>query len=402
MNRFFALTALLLLAAAPQHWTQYQSGAMHNAVLPGTLRANWLRPLGGKINGGLAYADGTIYADSFDRQLYAIDAASGEIRWSAAADNILMSTPVIEDGLVIVGSGKDGFLKPDDASSQVWGRPQGDDVLAFSTRDGHAVWKVHTIGEDMTSPAVDRGAVFFANGDAHAYARDLRTGAARWSVELPGVPTMASATVHDGRFFVSICHNAPYYCQTRALDERDGRTLWVNANGGSDCTPSAAYGLVFVVGSSIDAPQFHTGGRETVAAIDERTGRTRWSKTFAPAPFTYIASSERQIAGTVVNGVLYQSIANLDRVVAFDARSGREIWSASTTGNVKMSPVVRGNRVYFGDTQGIFYAVDRTTGRIERTVSYLQPFSVSPPLIVGDTLFVANGSIVVAMRLDRL
>jgi outer membrane protein assembly factor BamB len=73
------------------------------------------------------------------------------------------------------------------------------------------------------------------------------------------------------------------------------------------------------------------------------------------------------------------------------------IWTAHTSANVKMSPVVKGDRVYFGDTAGVLYNVNRRTGRIEHTSSFLQPFSTSPPVIVGETLFIADGPMVVAM-----
>lgn len=379
-------------------WTTYQGSPAHNAVVDAPdPRANWLLRLGDRINGGIAAVDGTLYVDSFDRKLYAVDQRTGQIRWSAQADNILMSTPVVRDGLVIVGSGKDGFLKPDDPNSQVWGRNEGDDLLAFSTADGHLVWKVHTQGQNMPSPAIDGDAVIFANGDAHAYALDLKTGKQLWMVPLPGISTMASMTVDDGLAFVSTCHNAPYSCETRAIDVRDGRTRWSNKYGGSDCTPTVDHGLVFVNATTNDDAHFHTGGTTTVAAIDERSGRTVWTRTFEAGPFTYIASSERQIAGTAHAGVLYQPIGNRQMVVAFNERTGHMIWTAHTSANVKMSPVVKGDRVYFGDTAGVLYNVNRRTGRIEHTSSFLQPFSTSPPVIVGETLFIADGPMVVAM-----
>lgn len=379
-------------------WTTYQGSPGHNAVVRGpALHANWLVRLGDRINGGLAAVDGTIYADSFDHKLYAIDQRNGQIRWTAQADNILMSTPVVRDGIVIVGSGKDGFLKPNDAGSQVWGRDGGDDVYAFSTRDGHLVWKVHTVGQDMPSPAIDGNLVIFANGDGHAYARDLKTGAERWTVPLPGIATMASMTLHDGMAFISTCHNAPYFCETRALDVRNGRTRWTNPHGGNDCTPTVDGGFVFVNETGNDTQHFHTGGNTIVAAIDERSGRTVWTRAFEPGPFTYIASAERQIAGTAHDGVLYQPIGNRQIVVAFAERTGRVLWSVHASANVKMSPVVRGDRVYFGDTAGVLYNVDRRTGRVVHTSSYLQPFSTSPPVIVGDTLFIADGPMVVAV-----
>jgi outer membrane protein assembly factor BamB len=414
--RPFALTlALAACAVSPRpsppptpfapatSWPSYQYAASHNAVLEGTLRTNWLARLGGRINGGLAVVNGAVYADGFDGDLYAIDERTGTTRWSAHAGNVLMSTPIVtRGGLVIVGSGKDGFLKPDDWHSQVWGRPQGDALYAFDARSGNLVWKFPTAGEDMPSPALDGDRLIFANGDAHAYALDAATAHQVWKVDLPGVATMASATIDHGIFFVSTCHNAPYFCETRAIQVRSGRTLWSNPIGGSDCTPAIENGLAFVNESSLNDKDFHTGGAVTVAAIGEFDGKTRWTHTFPAAPYTYIASSERQIAGTAAAGVLYQPIGNLDRVVAFDERNGKVLWTAHTAGNVKMSPVIKGDRVYFGDTEGVFYVVDRRSGRTLRTDSYLQPFSVSSPVIDGDTIFFADGTLVVATPLDAL
>jgi outer membrane protein assembly factor BamB len=390
-------------AGSQDPWPMYQRYPSHNAVLDGPpLHARWVLKLGGKINGGLALSGRTIYAVSFDRKLYAIDAGSGTIRWTAQADDILMSTPVIDNGAVVVGSGKDGFLKPDDYLDQKWGRPEGDDVYAFSVSDGHLLWKLHTVGQDMPSPAIVNGTAIFANGDLHAYAVDMQTGSVHWTVDLPGVATMASANVWNGVAFIETCHNAPYTCETRALDVRSGRTVWTNPYGGSDCSPTVDNGMVFVNASDDRDARFHTGGRLTVAAIDARTGKTRWTYRSPPGPYTYIASQERQIAGVSYRGVLYQPIGNANRVVALDERTGKRLWVFLTSANVKMSPIVKDDTVYFGDTAGIFYRVDRKTGRLIHTTSYLQPFSTSPPLIAGDTIFIANGTLVVAAPLGEV
>lgn len=390
-----------ILKTADAAWTMYQRVPSHNAVIAAAgFHANWQAPLGGRINGGFALIDGTLYAVSFDKKLYALDASTGKVRWSsAAAGNILMSTPVIAQGLVIVGSGHNGFLKPNDASSQTWGRPEGDDVLAFSAADGRQVWAFHTVGEDMPSPVIAGSMVVLANGDGHAYGLDLATGSLRWQVALPGVATMSSATLANGAVYVSTCHNAPYYCETRALDPQNGRTLWTNPNGGNDCSPAVGGGKVFVNSNRDDTIRYHTGGYDVVAALNQRTGKTVWTYKAEPGPYTFVSSNERQIAGTYADGVLYQPIGNAGRVVALDARTGKVRWNLRTWANVKMSPVVVGSRVYFGDTGGILYNVDARTGRIVHTTSFLQPFSPAPPLVVGGTIFVADGSVIVAMSL---
>jgi len=380
----------------------YQLDATHNAVLSTpALRTEWQAGLGDRINGGFAIAGSTLYAVSFDKKLYALDLPTGKIRWSFATDDILMSTPVYAQGILIVGSGHNGFLKPDDASSQTWGRPGGNTVYAYSM-EGKPLWQFHTDGEDMPTPGIDGTSVIFGNGDAHAYALDLNTGKLKWRTALAGAVTMASTAVDNGVAFISSCHNAPYFCETRALDVRTGRTLWTNVNGGSDCAPAVANGLVFVNSNRNDETHYHTGGSDIVAALDEKTGQTRWTYESDPGPYTFPATNERQIAGTVADGVLYQPIGNSSRVIAFDAATGKVLWNLRTWADVKMSPVVKQGRVYFGDTGGILYSVDAAKGTVLHTSSFLQPFSSAPPLIAGDTIFAAAGSVIIAMPLENV
>lgn len=399
-----AVPSALPSSTSPEEpWPMYQRYPSHNAVLPqGGLRLHWLAQLGDKVNGGLAISGGTVYAVSFDKKLYAIDERTGAIRWTAQADNVLMSTPVLENGVVIVGSGRDGFLRPDDYMSQIWGRPQGDDVYAFSTNDGHLIWKMHTVGQNMPSPAITGDTAILANGDLHAYAIDLQSGKPRWTADLAGVPTMSSVNLAGGVAFVSTCHNAPYVCETRAIDVRDGRAVWTSPIGGSDCAPALDAGKVFVNSSSDDDTRFHTGGVVTVAALDQRSGKTLWTYRSPPGPYTYLASRERQIAGTAYRGVLYQPLGNANEVVALHESNGKPLWAFRTSGPVKMSPVIKGNVVYFGDTAGIFYRVDRVTGHLLHATSYLQAFSTSPPVIAGNTVFVAMGNIVMAVPIDEI
>jgi len=174
--------------------------------------------------------------------------------------------------------------------------------------------------------------------------------------------------------------------------------LWKNSNGSCDASPAVDNGMVFVDGNNEDESGLYApGGRDIVAAIDEKSGRTRWTYVSPAAPYSIVESGEHAIAGTAVDGVLYQSIVNQNRVMAFDERTGRVRWSAPTIGPVKMSPLVTKASVIFGDTVGVLYNVDRRTGKIRRTTSFKDPFSTSPPVIVGDTLLIANGRYIFAI-----
>lgn len=380
----------------------YQGGPTHNAVFSGPhAGALWARPLDGRDNGGLAYLDGTIYVDTFGHRLYAIDARTGAVRWFAIADDVLMSTPVVKDGLVIVGGGTNRRLYTDQATDPRWGRPEGDAYFAYHTATGALAWAFKTVGEDMPSPAIAGETVVFDNGDGNAYGVDLRSGQKRWSFETLGIATMSAAAVANGTAYLSDCEWVPYDCETRAVDPRTGRTRWSAPAGGSDSSPAIAGGMVYVVQDHPASHELRGLGRNTLTALDARTGKVRWQYTGAIGPYSQAASDELQTAGTIAGGTIYQPFSNASQIVALDARSGHVRWSLRTYAPVKMSPVVTATRLYAGDVAGIFYTIDRRTGRILNAQAFKAPFSTSPPIIIGNTIYVMNGSTLYAFPLDK-
>src|SRR5579872_7025301 len=122
---------LAAVLAAASAWPMYQHQANHNAVFATPpLRVSWTRRLGGKINGGLAFARGTLFVESFDNRVSALDARTGRVLWSTPVSNVVMTTPVLADGLVIVGTGTSSVLTQT-AAKLIWGRPQGDEIVAL-------------------------------------------------------------------------------------------------------------------------------------------------------------------------------------------------------------------------------------------------------------------------------
>ncbi len=395
---------LVLSACAPAagpprtDWPMFQGGPTHNAIVRGNFPAvRWDDNLHSKINGGLAYDGYNLYAVDFAHALLAIDPRTGYVRWRARGDDVLMSTPIVGGGLVFVGSGTNRVLwdRPD---STVWGRPEGNRWFAFSARTGRLVWSYHTVGEAMPSAAYTGGTLIFATGSNHATALQASTGLRLWRRRIPGVATMGSAMT-DGRrvFFVATKGVALYQSPTRnhtvALRVRDGSRMWSAPFGNSDCTPTLAQGLLFVEGVQDGPPGLHSAlGTNDVTALDGATGRVVWHYRSRPGYFTGVATNMRGIPGTYHAGVLYQPIEARSEVIAFRARDGRIVWRLHTAAPVKMSPVIYRGKVYFGDTAGIFYVVDARTGSVRGVLENSKPFTSSPPLIVGKTLFIANAS----------
>lgn len=395
-------------AATAGTWPMYQYRPDHNAVFPGTFTAHWEYASGGEINGGLAVVGNTLFASNFKKQTFAIDIQNGKPRWvTRPAGNIVMTTPIVTGDLVIVGSGANS-VTVDTKDQYLWSVPQGDDVIAYHTKNGASAWTLHTLGEDMPSVGLSGATLVLANGDMHAYGLHATTGKVRWKRTIPGVDTMGSTAIVGSTAYVIASMGVPYQYKANthvlALDVQDGHTLWSAPYGNSDCSPTVAQGLVFVEASINNRHDpFPIGGHNEVYGIDAHTGKLRWKYTSPHEGFyTSVGSSERAVSGTYANGVLYQSLPVSSEFAAFDATTGKLLWDIDTEGTVKMSPVVSGGLVYFGDSSGLLYVVDAKTGRVKNTHPFRKPFSTASPVVYGKTMFLANTDTVYAIPKNQL
>ncbi|HKU68208.1 MAG TPA: PQQ-binding-like beta-propeller repeat protein [Candidatus Baltobacteraceae bacterium] len=421
-HRIAALTAAVVLSAcsasaqdaeAPltSHmpaWSMYQYSPGRNAVFESSrTQAPWAYDAKAKINGGLALAGDTLLFTTFAHNVVALDTRNGRELWTAAVSNVAMSTPIVAGSAVYVGTGKNGELDKRAnlalrfrfAGKDVWGGRQGDEIAAFNLRDGKRLWTYRTVGEDMPSAVYDGGRLIFANGDWHAYALRADTGEQLWSTDVGGVSTMSSAVIAGKNVVVGVCTDGISKSSAVALDPATGRIVWRSNYGHCDSSPAYGDGKVFL--SSVEPTKQRYVGRTVVAAVDANTGRTIWRyRSAAAGLWTIVASDESAIAGTYVGGTYYQA-APLDRkLLAFDGATGKLRWSFDTAGPVKMSPVIKNGRLYVGDTVGVLYTLDAASGKLLELRPFKKPFTTSPPIVAGNTIFIVNGTSVYAMPLS--
>lgn len=394
--------------ASEAAWTTYQHSPDRNAVFvrPGFAPV-WAYEVNAKVNSGLALAGDTLVFDTFAKDVIALDARTGKVRWRTRMPNIVMSTPIVADGTVYVGTGKNGMLDRGSnlmlrlkyAGKDVWGVPHGDDVVAIDLKSGAKRWSYHTTGEDMPSPVYYRNKIIFANGDWHAYALQAGTGRAVWSTDVGGVSTMASAVMAGASVVVAACADGIKSSSAIALDPETGKIRWRSPYGHCDGSPAYGQGKVFV--ASVAPGEKKYVGSTVVAALDARSGKPVWVyRAPTPGVWSILASDESAIAGTYHDGIYYQPAPLSDELLAFDASSGKIRWRFHTTGPVKMSPVIKDGRLYAGDTVGVLYTLDSRTGALIEARPFKKPFTTSPPIIAGNSLFIINGTTLYAMPLS--
>jgi len=112
--------------------------------------ARWTYTTGSYVDTRPAVAGGTVYAGSDDGTVYALDAATGGLRWAYTAGDSV-SDPAVAGGAVYVGSH--------------YGK-----VYALDAATGHLRW-VYTTGIMPDSgPAAARGTVYLGSEDNKVYA----------------------------------------------------------------------------------------------------------------------------------------------------------------------------------------------------------------------------------------
>lgn len=305
--------------------------------LPGCLRgsttdpadAEWTHDVGGRVD---SVADGRVFFrenfqdDAGDGSLTALDATTGEHRWSYGSSNGLSSfpDPTVEDA-VYVGNGDDGV-------------GSGSGELYAVEFDGAKRWTFDT-GSVYERPRLHEGSVYVGSDDGVVRAIDADAGDDRWRYEVAvdeedGSPDPSVEAV-DG--------NAVYVVAGGliALDPTTGDRLWQFGDGDASVSSADVHdGVVYVRdGYSVRAiengeaswdadPGFESPPRVAVddGRIFVRAGTGLLGFDAADGSKRWTVDVDHLSAWTVHSGRVYAAGTEL---YAFGAEDGAEYWSES-------------------------------------------------------------------------
>jgi outer membrane protein assembly factor BamB len=158
-----------------------QEGLYAFDLADGTLR--WSL---GVASGAPYVRDGTVYAparyNDRDADYYAIDAASGSVRWTYSSEIPIWGGAFAEDTVYLNGRGEGTGA-----------------VSAVDLTSGTERWQYTTDGEVVTLDLVD-GTVLAGSKDTNAYGLDMSTGELVWTV--PTGSEVWNVRAADGRVYV--------------------------------------------------------------------------------------------------------------------------------------------------------------------------------------------------------
>jgi eukaryotic-like serine/threonine-protein kinase len=357
------------------------------AVDAETGRQIWKRTAGGPVPSTPAVASGTVYAGSFDGKFYALNAQTGAIRWKFVTDgerrfeakglhglepknqtiadqfDVFLSSPVVVQGAVYFGSGDSNLYALDAASGELrWKFKTGDvvhaspayadGVLYFGSWDsffyavdaatGKEKWRFHG-GEDplihnqvgfQSSPAVVDGVVYVGCRDSNLYALDAATGQEKWRFNNEMSWVISSPAVTEGKVFFATSDSSLYH----VVDAATGKSVLRQQDKAYMFSSPSVAGDVVLTGVL----------NGTLEARDLKSGDMLWD---------FQTEASKQNKGWVLTAdrkfnspMLYYSNWREAPIGATDRQF--------SIGAIFSSPLVVNGVVYFGSTDGNLYALE--------------------------------------------
>ena len=279
----------------------------------------WHYKSGGGIGASPFCIGDRVIAANYGGDIFCLDSGSGSKIWTFAASDRIVSSPRIRGDLVVVGTMEGNLIALDlEDGSRRWAKKIGD-----------AVWAGATIGKDY---------VIAATTDGSLVKLDHR-GKIIWTAK-PGGGIRSTPVCMDGRDLV-VFGTKDNYLYAYSLSE--GNLMWRHLCGGEINASPISNGSEILVGCD-------DGHLYALTMSGQRKWRRSIGGTVLSRPY---------IMDDVVFVTSYGS-----KIVAIDIESGDVKSAYSTSSQVYSSPLVVGDRVYFGSNGGVLYSLWIHGGRV--------------------------------------
>ncbi len=226
-----------------------------------TGRLLWTMPTQGRIYSSPYGELGHIFIGSDDRQIYAIHQMSGRRAWTYAADGEIRSRPLVAESMILFACqlgmvyalslnrelrwrfrARRGFLaSPIIQNGLVFIGSLDTNFYAVDARSGWAAWKFRTGGGIVSTAAVWKDIVYFGSVDGIIYALDAGDGRVVWRHQTDNQITGA-ASVYGGNLYIGGVDGI-LYC----FDALSGTVRWrYQTDGPITGAPEIDEGIIYV------------------------------------------------------------------------------------------------------------------------------------------------------------
>ena len=272
----------------------------------------WKYPTEGGVVSRPAAAEGNIYFGSEDKRVHAVSARNGKIIWTYYTEGPVRSSPHLAEGHLFVGS-DDGFLH------------------AVSAGSGRGVWRTDAYAPIRSTPLVHNEAIYFGTEAGEFICLDFR-GAVKWRFKAKRAVTSSPFIAESFVYFTSL--DSILY----ALEAKTGWVIWrYRMDKGSISTPCLAGDLIFT--GSVDG---------NIYCINVHSAKEVWR-----------FPTEHQVTGSpiIYKDSLYCGSVD-GNLYCLEYRTGRLRWQYQTGGPITGTPAAYEDVVYLSSTDHKMYAFE--------------------------------------------
>ncbi|MEK7467141.1 MAG: PQQ-binding-like beta-propeller repeat protein [Planctomycetota bacterium] len=287
----------------------------------------WRNLLGGAVETTPCVEGGQAVVGAMDRHVYAIDisnpSASPWPPFAAGNAGQIQSSPVVRDGRIFFGA-NDNL------------------VYCLDEKSGKPFWKQPTGGPVKGTPSFspDGGLVLVGSNDGKLWAFQTAGGDVAWTAAAGGKPVRSRALCIKDRAVFGGDDG-----KVRAVDLRDGKEKWSYPAGSPVGGVIATWNNRVIAGSE--------DGSLHVLGLDGQLERK-------------YGGYKKIDGGVCISGdVAYFGAAS--SLYAIDLGKQKEAWDSPFLGckkDIRGTPLVGDETVYFGAEDGVLYAVDQKSGNL--------------------------------------
>lgn len=264
----------------------------------------------------LALFDSTVIAGSTMGVVYALDAASGELRWECNTESSILGSPNFAEVRVDGGVQKRVYvIDESDGALQ---------CLDFAT--GKLLWRGNSVDRCDGSPAVNDSVAVYGSCACALHVFSTSTGELIREIPLDEDSQIAGGVVLLGDLIFSGSRSGKFV----HANAKTGETLWVN----TDC-----------VGESFSTPAVNadrvlfSANDSTLYALDRKTGTLQWKCKLEDTPLSPVIARDKVVVSA--GGSLY----------LLRLSDGERLWSFPVSDGIT-SPSLAGALVIVGGDDG--------------------------------------------------
>lgn len=317
----------------------------------------------------------TVFINSDDGVVHALNAATGKLIWQQKVDNVRMdASPVVADGLVIV------------STSSAAG------MYAFDALTGALRWKqTLSTGPVFSAKVADKTIYVLASHKAFweaneqnfttLYALDLSSGSVKWSFQAGKQTVMGALSNMD--------ENCPLLAgSTVYFGGSDGLLYAVDASKGTLKWSYSSNAPFYTSPVWLNKTVYAGDANGSLLAINDSTGSLKWKIHDSFTIHAGISTDQKLLF------VPYDGPATL---AAYSPDDGKKRWLYRPLTFISSAPTAAHGLLYTGCENGIFYALDAQTGTITWE-AHLLSSSITVATVVGDVIYVGGGNTLYALN----